>query len=823
MKRNRPRTWVTIGCIYAALVALSFLAQGAFKAAAPGDAPRHAVVELERVDRNGVTGDDPIRLAFVEWTPGTPRGAATILIHGSPGTAANFDSLGPRLARDGRRAFALDMPGFGDSTKLVPDYSARAYARTLLAFMDAQAIERAHLVGWSNGGAVILNAADLAPDRVASLTMLGAIGLQDTEGSGSFVFEKLKYAAGYAALVALPEALPHFGLLGPRSMRHAFIRNFLDTDQRPLGEIMHSLDTPTLILHGRNDFLISDWAAERHHAAIPTSRLTMTPHGHFLPVMQPEQTASFLVPFLERHDTPGVRAQSHTADLAPVRQRNGFAGFLDDVGVSARDWHWWLVVPIVALLTRFRPETTTALLGWFVASMSIDFGVAYVGVLVGRVLTPLSAWQRPGGPRAALRAVTDLVWSGAALLIAQAIMGSETTVRAGGPGWIALLVVTAAVLRVVRALPTRTGRIRLRTSISKWTHHEWWPPVVLYLPLVPHLLGLARRHRSLLAWTAANPGVAPDDGIMGESKSDLLGHLSRHPSVLPWRVIEADGTPEDRASRAHAVIESDAEMGGYPIVCKPDVGERGRGVALVTTEDELHAWFGEHPERAMLHRYHPGPVEAGVFWVRRAETVGREHDTEGPHGFVFAITRKTLPEVTGDGRSSLRRLVENHPRYRKQMKLYADRFGRAFDTIIPDEGAAFRLSDTGNHVRGCLFEDGADLITPELGRTTEEIIRAYRGPKGEPYDFGRFDLRAESEDALKRGDFRVIELNGTTSEATNLYDPNRSTRWAYGVLYRQWDHVFELGARRAKHGTPVVTWKRLREIVRDVAFPGRRS
>ncbi|MEM7754127.1 MAG: alpha/beta fold hydrolase [Planctomycetota bacterium] len=782
----------------------------------------HAHANTPRVTLNYVI--NPGRATDIDEAP-------VLLIHGSPGSGDNFGLLIPRLNYSGYTTITVDLPGFGDSTPSIPDYSVRAHARYCLALLDRLGIERFHAVGWSMGGGVCIELDRLTrdkanpdqPARLASVTLLGALGAMETEGSGSYTFEKAKYTAGYAALVALPEVVPHFGLLGPRPLRHSFVRNFLDTDQRPLAQAMRTTTVPYLVLHGRNDFLISDWAAERHHEFIPTSRLVMTPFSHFLPVAQADETSDFINDFIDRHDTPGVRPLTHTANHAPVPVRTGALGLLDSIAVAARDWPWWLVVPIGALCARFRPKLTTALLAYLCARLSLDFGVATVAIFLGRRLTPPTPWQRPGrGPlsKATLvRTTTDLAWTPIALALAQAAFSTDVADAAGGLGFVGLVIAVTLGLNILRALPTRTGRIRLRTNASKWFHHEWWPMWLLYAGLLPHLIRLGSRHKSCLVWTAANPGVPPDEGIQGESKSALLDRID-HPSVLPYAVVPP-GPIANRVSRAHELIESDADLGGFPIIVKPDAGERGKDVALARAADDLERALALIAGPAMLQRFHPGPIEAGVFWIRHLETVGRETEVDAEnkaHGFIFAITRKTLPEVTGDGVRTLRQLVVRHPRYRKQIAVYA---GRAdFDTRVPALDETVRLTEAGNHARGCMFSDGDDLRTPELETVIDRIASAYQSPEGHRYDFGRFDVRAESEADLKAGRFAVIELNGTTSESTNLYDPKRSTRWAYGVLREQWSYLFELGSARANQGSEVITWGELLRLTFSL-FTGR--
>ena len=67
--------------------------------------------------------------------------------------------------------------------------------------------------------------------------------------------------------------------------------------------------------------------------------------------------------------------------------------------------------------------------------------------------------------------------------------------------------------------------------------------------------------------------------------------------------------------------------------------------------------------------------------------------------------------------------------------------------------------------------------------------------------FGRFDIRTPSlEDFQKGKNFKVIELNGVTSEATHIYDPRHSLFAAYRVLFEQWRIAFEIGAQNRQRG-----------------------
>jgi hypothetical protein len=128
-----------------------------------------------------------------------------------------------------------------------------------------------------------------------------------------------------------------------------------------------------------------------------------------------------------------------------------------------------------------------------------------------------------------------------------------------------------------------------------------------------------------------------------------------------------------------------------------------------------------------------------------------------------------------------------------------------------------RLAETGNHCQGTMFLDGADLITPQLTRRIDAIARTFRDPEtGAGIDFGRFDVRYSDDEALRRGEgFALVELNGTMSESTNLYDPRRSLFWSYGVLFRQWRRLFRLGHARRRVGVRPLRVRSLYRMIRE--------
>jgi membrane protein DedA with SNARE-associated domain len=339
------------------------------------------------------------------------------------------------------------------------------------------------------------------------------------------------------------------------------------------------------------------------------------------------------------------------------------------------------------------------------------------------------------------------------------------------------------------ALPAFTWRGR-RMIVSRWrrmTRWEFWPPWLFYAPVVAHFAWLALRHKSLSLFTAVNPGVR-HGGFVGESKSEIMERLARASvAVAHTRRIESALAPGERLERVRGFL---AEHGlEFPIVLKPDAGQRGSGVAVVKSLAEAERYLRSIRVDCVVQEHVAGE-EFGVFYYRYP------HEEKGR---VFSITRKLFPRVRGDGARTLERLILEDARAVCLAKLYLERNAhRLWD--VPPPGAEVELVEIGNHCRGAVFLDGCDLVTPELEDAFDRISRGFEG-----FFFGRYDVRATSCEEFKRGrGFKVIELNGATSEATHIYDPRHGLLHAYGVLFEQWRILFRIAAHNAARGAPTV-------------------
>lgn len=354
----------------------------------------------------------------------------------------------------------------------------------------------------------------------------------------------------------------------------------------------------------------------------------------------------------------------------------------------------------------------------------------------------------------------------------------------GVADWLALVCTVAAMvlaMRILVAMCTRRGRQRWWARLRKIPRFEFWPAAIIYLPLFFWICFLAIRYRSIAVITCANPG-SPLGGFTGDSKTDI-GDLLPEDCTIPGFAIFGED-PDSRENLFRSLLAD--RRWGYPLIIKPDDGQRGVGLRCVEDEEQALAYLRGTDSPMIVQPYHPGPHEAGVFYIRRP---GEER------GRIFSITDKIFPVVIGDGRRTLEGLIWDHPRYSLQTGVFFRRHESDLDRV-PGDGERVRLAIAGNHCQGTEFRDGSHLITPELEARIDAFARSIEG-----FHFGRFDIRYAEIEAFVRGEgLTIVELNGASSESTNIYDPSWPFWRSYAVLFAQWRELFAIAAENRRRG-----------------------
>ncbi len=226
---------------------------------------------------------------------------------------------------------------------------------------------------------------------------------------------------------------------------------------------------------------------------------------------------------------------------------------------------------------------------------------------------------------------------------------------------------------------------------------------------------------------------------------------------------------------------------------KPDTGERGKGVRIMKSQEALENALERTSGDHIIQEF-AGGGEVSIFYCRFPHASG---------GKIFSMTEKVFPTVTGDGVSTLEQLMLRDARAVCLAEKYLEENADVL-TEVPADGDRVSLVAIGTHSRGAIFYDGEHLLTPELENAVNAICQRIPG-----FYFGRFDIRFSSVEDFQAGRaFKIIELNGVTSESTNIYDPRYSLGDAYRILFEQWRIAFEIGVENMRLGavpTPLTT------------------
>ena len=803
------------------------------------------------------TLETTIRFAYQEFLPDKQTDPTPIiLLHGSPGDSSNLRKLGAELGKT-RRVIIPDLPGFGDSSETIPDYSIRAHALYLVELADQLKIEKFDVLGFSMGGGVALNLYDLQPEKVRSILMVSAIGVQEYELLGEHHLNHALHGIQLGFFWILQKFIPHFGIFD--GMTISYCRNFYDSDQRPLRQSLQRIEIPFLIVHGTQDPLVPIEAAREHARLVPQSEFhEFTDDNHFFIFMRSEKIAPLVENFLQntqngaaknRANADATRISESQKPFQPqISEAQGATAFVfflllalstlisEDLtciaaGVLAAQGRISLTLAILAcffgiwvgdlilfLVGRWfgAKALQRAPLRWFISEDSVKRGAEWfqkrgaIAIFLSRFTPSLRLPMYLGAgifrmnffKFAFYSALAVAIWTPILVKLA-AWLGAEAIESAFMQGqnviWKLILAffIGYFLIRFLLKLTTWKGR---RLALGKWKrirHWEFWKLKVFYPPILAYIAWLMWKHKSVTIFTCANPAIEAS-GFVGESKKEIYEGLRKSSEneeyLLKFTTIQEDEA--EKLTIARNFIESNNLT--FPIALKPNSGERGANAFIVKSETELEKRLAEVKEDSILQEF-AGGEELGVFYYRYPNA---------EKGKIFAITEKVFPKVTGDGVSTLETLILQDNRAICLAKSYFDRNEENLEEVLAD-GEVYQIIDIGTHSKGAIFLDGTYLKTPELEAKIDKICQRFEG-----FYFGRFDIRVPSREDFQRGkNLKIIELNGVTSEATSIYDPKNSVFEAWRILREQWRIAFEIGTQNYAKGAKKTTVRELIKLI----------
>lgn len=239
------------------------------------------------------TGVDGARIHYQSF--GNPDGPPLLLLQG-----LGADSGSWFLQRfpfgSNYRCLAPDNRGVGRSDKPVGPYDLEIMAADMVAVLDAEGIESAHIMGVSMGGILSQIIAVRNPERVRSLVLACTacqhhdwrrellaewIDLAQTEGMRSFFDTGIRWIVGFRSMRRFWPAMRLFGPIAFDVSAEAFVAQIeaiLDMDDG-LSEELGGIAVPTLVMVGSQDILTPLADSEELASLIPGAKLAVVRGG----------------------------------------------------------------------------------------------------------------------------------------------------------------------------------------------------------------------------------------------------------------------------------------------------------------------------------------------------------------------------------------------------------------------------------------------------------------------------------------------------------------------------------------------------------------
>lgn len=266
-------------------------------------------------------------------------------------------------------------------------------------------------------------------------------------------------------------------------------------------------------------------------------------------------------------------------------------------------------------------------------------------------------------------------------------------------------------------------------------------------------------------------------GAIGADKVGSLGSIDQR--YLPKTLLVAPDT-------SFASVKKQLKSQGlaFPIIAKPNNGERGKGVEKIADLEELQAYFHSHLGELILQEFIDSKLELGVLYYR---------DPATGKGIITSIVKKGFLRVMGDGQSTLRELIRNNTRARFRENYLHQKFSRILDEVVPN-GEEMYLEPVGNHCRGTEFLSAQSLINDRLTQVFDEICAPLNR-----FDYGRFDLKVESIEKLYAGEtIKIMEINGVNAEPAHIYDKSFTLLKAYQDIKKHFDILYAIAQARVE-------------------------
>lgn len=218
---------------------------------------------------------------YIEKGTGFPL----ILLHGNGEDCGYFVHQMEPFAKH-FRVIAIDTRGHGQTPRGEASFSIRQFAEDLLDFMNLHQIEKAHILGFSDGGNIATVFALMHPERVEKLILNGA----NLNASGVKRKVQIPIEIGYRIAKL-------FATKSPAARKNAEMLGLMVNDPNVKAEELSCIQNPTLVIAGEKD-MIKDSHTRLIAKSIPGAMLSIIPGNHFIANKNPDTFNEVVLRFL---------------------------------------------------------------------------------------------------------------------------------------------------------------------------------------------------------------------------------------------------------------------------------------------------------------------------------------------------------------------------------------------------------------------------------------------------------------------------------------------------------------------------------------------
>ena len=326
--------------------------------------------------------------------------------------------------------------------------------------------------------------------------------------------------------------------------------------------------------------------------------------------------------------------------------------------------------------------------------------------------------------------------------------------------------------------------MKFKLFIHKLTNWEYWPYQVVYLPVYFQYLFYAVRTQSFFYFNASNP-TFKNGGFFLESKKEIY-------DLIPTEYYPKTILIQSNEALNVIISKIKTENIQLPFIAKPNIGLRGTAVKKINTVDELENYIKKANFEILIQDLIPYENEIGLFYVKLPNQSGK----------ITGIVAKEFMILTGNGKNTLRELIQQDLRYLFQLETLEEEYKEQLETVL-EIGEVINLVPYGNHCRGTKFVDASFEITSKMTESFNEICQQIDG-----FHYGRMDIMYKSFEDLAQGKhFQIVEINGAISEPTHMYDPKHSLLFGWKELTRHFHYMYLISKHNKKNGAKYLTFK----------------